>query len=75
MPAVLPIKDLTTGCMSNFLVDHHKAPTEIKVKVARIRWSSCKYERTIHYNFYINTYFKCESSKYNNPEILQPRNE
>lgn len=41
MPTVHPIKDRTAGCMSTFLVNHHKEPIEIKVDVARIRWSSC----------------------------------
>jgi hypothetical protein len=48
MPTVLPIKDLTAGCMSNFLVDHHKVLIEIKVTVARIWWSSFKSGRTFY---------------------------
>jgi hypothetical protein len=48
MSTVLPIKDLTTGCMSNFLVDHHKVLIEIKVTVARIWWSSFKSGRTFY---------------------------
>lgn len=44
MPSVLPTKDRMAGWMSNFLDDHHKALIEIKVVVARIRWSSCQNE-------------------------------
>jgi hypothetical protein len=45
MPTVAPIKDFTAGCMSNFLVNHHKAPIEVKLVIARIRWSSYKHSR------------------------------
>lgn len=41
MPTAPPITDRTAGCISSFLVDHHKMPTEIRVAVASIRWSSC----------------------------------
>lgn len=37
MPKTPPITDRTAGCMSSFLVDSHKALTEIRVAVARIR--------------------------------------
>jgi len=46
MPTVPPITDLIAGCKSSFLVHHHKIPTEIRVAVASIRWSSCQGHNT-----------------------------
>lgn len=48
MPTVFPITERIAGCISNFLVDHHRAPIETKVDVARIRWSSCQHENKIY---------------------------
>lgn len=46
MPTVPPITDRIAGCRSSFLVDHHKMPTETRVAVASIRWSSCQGQNT-----------------------------
>lgn len=59
MLRVVLIKDRTIGCVSNFLVDHHKAPIETKVAVARIRWSSYKQGTTNYHNHA----FMCSISK------------
>ncbi|GAV74784.1 LOW QUALITY PROTEIN: hypothetical protein CFOL_v3_18264 [Cephalotus follicularis] len=47
MPTVLPIKDRIAGCTSNFLVDHHKAAIDIKLKL-RIRGFMSNISSGIH---------------------------